>query len=118
MPPTAAPAPRSLTIVLPAYNESDRIGPALDELFEYLATAPAGVPAQVDVLVIDDGSRDDPAAIVEARAAASGASAAGASGATPPAGAPLLRVLRAPHAGKGAAVRRGMLAAEGELVIF
>src|SRR3954464_14792899 len=111
MPPTAAPAPRSLTIVLPAYNESDRIGPALDELFDYLATAPAGVPGQVDVLVIDDGSRDDTATIVEARAGA--ASGAGAS-----AGAASLRVLRAPHEGKGAAVRRGMLAAEGELVIF
>ena len=26
----------SLTIVLPAYNEAERIGPALDELFGYL----------------------------------------------------------------------------------
>ena len=27
----------SLAVVLPAYNEADRIGPALDELFGYLA---------------------------------------------------------------------------------
>ena len=26
----------SLTLVLPAYNEEDRLGPALDELFGYL----------------------------------------------------------------------------------
>ena len=30
-----APA-NTLTIVLPAYNEAERIGPALDELFGYL----------------------------------------------------------------------------------
>ena len=30
------PPPETLTIVLPAYNEADRIGPALDELFGYL----------------------------------------------------------------------------------
>ena len=28
--------PRSLTLVLPAFNEAERIGPALDELFGYL----------------------------------------------------------------------------------
>ena len=35
-PPEAAPTRPSLTIVLPAYNEAERIGPALDELFGYL----------------------------------------------------------------------------------
>ena len=32
----------SLGIVLPAYNEEARLGPALDELFEYLCSAPPG----------------------------------------------------------------------------
>ena len=107
----------SLTLVLPAYDEAARIGPALDELFGYLARrdargrdgAPgaAALPERIDVLVVDDGSTDDTATLVEARPEAGG-SIAGLS----------LRVLRVPHGGKGAAVRAGMLAAEGDIVIF
>jgi dolichyl-phosphate beta-glucosyltransferase len=107
----------SLTLVLPAYDESARIGPALDELFGYLARrdahgrdgAPgaAELPERIDVLVVDDGSTDDTAALVEARPEATG-SIPGLS----------LRVLRVPHGGKGAAVRAGMLAADGDIVIF
>src|SRR5512146_454909 len=100
MPSSGEPTPGSLTIVLPAYDEAARIGPALDELFAYLDSqpAPAGLPSRVDVLVVDDGSRDATAAIVEARPEASDR--------TPP----RLHVLRLPHSGKGAAVRAGMLA--------
>ena len=71
------PAAVSLTIVLPAYNEAERIGPALDELFGYLrrrgerardgAPGAAGLPARIDVLVVDDGSTDGTAALVAAR---------------------------------------------------
>lgn len=114
----ADPQSRStLTIVLPAYNEADRIGPALDELLGYLRErAPArrgGRSArelgQWDVLVVDDGSGDGTADIVERHAAAI-AEATG--GAAP------LRVLRRPHRGKGAAVQAGMLDATGDLVVF
>jgi dolichyl-phosphate beta-glucosyltransferase len=103
-----------VSIVLPAYNEEQRIGPALDELFDYLATAtparaggrPASDLGQVEVLVVDDGSSDETVAIVEARASA------------PSPSFPNLRVLRERHSGKGGAVRAGMLAASGEFVIF
>ena len=109
----------SLTIVLPAYNEADRIGPALDELFGYLgrrgeraregAPGAAGLPAVIDVLVVDDGSTDATAAIVAARPEASeGTNVAGAT----------LRVMTIPHGGKGAAVRAGMLAANSDVAIF
>ena len=106
------PAPESLTLVLPAYDEAARIGPALDELFAFLDAMPppAGLPAQIDVLVVDDGSRDATAAIVEARPEARPDAARP--------DAPRLHVLRAPHAGKGSAVRAGMLAATGDLVVF
>ena len=107
----------SLTVVLPAYDEAERLPGALDELFGYLGRrGPAragGRPASElgawDVLVVDDGSTDATAAIVEARPEA----AAGADGA-----APRLRVLRMPHGGKGATVRAGILAATGDLVVF
>lgn len=120
MPPSGEPTPGSLTIVLPAYNEAARIEPALDELFAYLDASPppAGLPPRIDVLVVDDGSRDATASIVEARSEAtrSEATRAGAAGAV---GAPVrLHLLREPHAGKGSAVRAGMLAATGDLVVF
>jgi dolichyl-phosphate beta-glucosyltransferase len=108
------PAP-SITIVIPAYNEAHRIERALDELFGWLNRG--GTPRAAgrssdelgawDVLVVDDGSTDDTAALVEGRPEAA-----------PRDGAPRLHVLRRPHAGKGAAVTAGVLAAEGELVVF
>lgn len=44
-----------LSIVIPAYNEAGRIGPSLDQLLAYLG----GVPFTWEVIVVDDGSRDD-----------------------------------------------------------
>lgn len=99
-----------MTIVLPAYNEAKRIGPALDDLFRYLdAPVPEGMHPRIDVLVVDDGSTDGTADIVRARPEAS----------RPVAGDQAhLTVLPVRHAGKGSAVRAGMLAATGELVVF
>ncbi len=106
-----------LTIVVPAYNEAERIGPALDELFGWLRR---GGPARStgrssddvgrwDVLVVDDGSSDDTVDIVETRPEAQRG---------PDGSPPRLRVLHRRHAGKGAAVTAGILAAEGDLVVF
>jgi dolichyl-phosphate beta-glucosyltransferase len=109
---------RTITIVLPAYNEADRIGPALDELFGYLnrrgevardgAPGAAALPERVEVLVVDDGSSDATADIVRARPEAAATSGE----------APVLRVMSVPHGGKGAAVKAGMLQAETDLVVF
>jgi len=117
--PAPAPPPRerphaSLTVVLPAYNEAERIGPALDELFQFLDDAAnvgevAGLPLKVEVLVVDDGSRDGTGSIVSGRREAQP---------NKDRPEPRLRLVRAKHAGKGAAVRTGMLAAKGDLVIF
>lgn len=107
----------SLTIVLPAYNEAARIGPALDELFGWLrrggpARSSGRSSAEIGswyVLVVDDGSEDETVSIVEGRPEAH----AGADGA-----APCLGVLKRPHVGKGAAVAAGILASNTDLVIF
>jgi dolichyl-phosphate beta-glucosyltransferase len=110
-------SPPSITIVLPAYNEAHRIERALDELFGWLERR--GTPRATgrssaelgpwDVMVVDDGSADGTADIVAARPEAA-PSAEGA--------APRLRILRRPHAGKGGAVTAGVLAAEGDLIVF
>lgn len=109
----AAGQPRAferLTLVLPAFNEEDRIGPALDELFAWLVDSLGrrGIPDEVRVLVVDDGSTDRTAHLVLDRPEASF-----------PEAAPIrLELLRVPHGGKGAAVRAGMLAADGDVIVF
>jgi dolichyl-phosphate beta-glucosyltransferase len=95
---------KSLTIVLPAYNEAERLGPALDELFANL-----GSDTSTRVLVVDDGSSDGTAGLVAARPEAASRD----DGTTGP-----LSVLSVPHGGKGAAVRAGMLAATTDLILF
>ena len=110
---------RSLTIILPAYNEEQRLEPALDELFGYLrrradrgregAPGAGHLPPSVHVLVVDDGSTDGTAALVRARPeAGKGAEGDG----------PTLELLAVSHGGKGAAVRAGMLAVDTDVVIF
>lgn len=103
-----------VSIVLPAYNEAGRISPALDELFGYLGRLGpareggrrASELGSCEVVVVDDGSTDDTVARVASYASR-----------LPPS-APPLRLLREPHRGKGGAVRVGMLAAEGDLILF
>jgi glycosyltransferase involved in cell wall biosynthesis len=108
----AAASPR-LSIVLPTYNEEARIGDALEELLSYLnleggrqrLASSAGEPDISEVLVVDDGSADRTVQLVEARIGAG-------------TGRVRMRLLREPHRGKGGAVRAGMLAATGQMVVF
>ena len=94
----AAPA---LTVILPCYNEAERLPGTLQVLLAHLSSA----PGEVEVLVVDDGSTDATVTVAEAAAAADRRVR--------------VRVLSyQPNRGKGFAVRTGMLAARGELVIF
>jgi dolichyl-phosphate beta-glucosyltransferase len=95
-----------LAIVLPAYNEAERIGPALDELFLFLATDQV-LPRPIEVLVVNDGSADATAALVGVRPEAGGALDGIA-----------LQVLTVQHGGKGAAVQAGVLHADADLIVF
>jgi glycosyltransferase involved in cell wall biosynthesis len=86
----------TLSIVIPAYNEEERLPATLDRILEYIGRSPAPV---AEILVVDDGSRDGTAALVEARGG-------------------ILRLIRNPgNRGKGYAVRNGMLAAKGDWIL-
>jgi dolichyl-phosphate beta-glucosyltransferase len=83
---------RQLSIVVPAFDEERRIGTSLAKLLGFGKDRLAGF----EVIVVDDGSRDRTAALVDDIARAE----------------PHLRLVRLPkNQGKGAAVRRGMLEA-------
>ena len=88
------------SVVIPAYNEASRLPPSLARVVEYLEAR----GTCFEVLVVDDGSSDG-----TAEAAAAVLAPLGERG----------RVLRNPtNLGKGASVRRGMLAARGARVLF
>lgn len=88
-----------LSVVIPAYNEAAVIADSVVKVAEYLERR--GRPAEL--IVVDDGSRDDTAAIVRAQAERW----------------PFVRLLcNERNGGKGDAVRRGVLAARGRFVLY
>lgn len=89
----------AVSVVIPTYNEAARIGGSLVPLDRHLQ---AHVPG-AEIVIVDDGSTDDTIAVVRRHAAAL---------ATP------VRVIACtPNRGKGFAVRTGMLAAGGHVVV-
>lgn len=94
-----SPEDRALSIVIPAYNEANRIGASLEGIAEYFA----GRPDFCEVIVIDDGSRDETARVVQSLMKVH----------------PWLRLVRNPfNTGKGWAVRTGVLSAHGARIAF
>lgn len=83
-----------LSVVVPVFNEEHGIAACAQRLTSFLDGA--GVPWEI--VIADDGSDDGTAAAASAIAARD----------------PRVRLSPGPHRGKGAAVRRGMLAATGE----
>ena len=92
--------PLALSIVIPAYNEERRLPATLHTVLAWLD---ANACRDAEVLVVDDGSTDATAAVVEIRAGQE----------------PRLRLVRNPgNRGKGYAIRSGMLAAKGDWILF
>ncbi len=87
-----------LSVVIPAYNEAARLPSTLEKVMDYLGRQ----PYTCEVLVVDDGSEDRTASIVEEAATRY----------------PHLILIRNPHRGKGYAVRTGMLAARGRFILY
>jgi dolichyl-phosphate beta-glucosyltransferase len=91
---------RSLSIIIPAYNEETRLPLTLRTVTAWLAQRSW---AFCELLVVDDGSRDGTVAVAQEFAQAG----------------TCLRVLKNPgNRGKGYAVRNGMLEARGDWVLF
>jgi dolichyl-phosphate beta-glucosyltransferase len=87
-----------LSVLVPAYNEAARIGASLDAIAGWLDRR----GDQAEIVVCDDGSSDETAAIVADRAR----------------GDARIRLERLPvNRGKGAAVGRGVEVARGDLVL-
>jgi dolichyl-phosphate beta-glucosyltransferase len=85
--------PPYLSVVIPAYNEEHRLGPTLARVQEYLA----GQSYTYEIIVVDNASKDRTAEVAKA------------------AGVEVIPELRR---GKGVAVRTGMLAAQGDYILF
>nr|WP_211265877.1 bifunctional polysaccharide deacetylase/glycosyltransferase family 2 protein [Actinacidiphila oryziradicis] len=81
-----------VTVVVPAYNEQECITNTLLSL--------AGSDYPIEVIVVDDGSTDDTAAIVEEL------------------GLPMVRLICQPNRGKSVALNTGVAAASNELIVM
>ena len=90
-----------LSIVIPAFNEAERIRQALDSAAAYFGSA--GI--SFELLVVNDGSTDDTAGVVEAWRRER-------------ADAPALQLITIAHQGKGGAVRAGVMAATGDVILM
>jgi dolichyl-phosphate beta-glucosyltransferase len=87
------------SIVIPAYNEGKRLAPTLEKVLAYVGQQ--GWDAEV--IVVNDGSRDNTAEIVGKFAEVN----------------PQVRLVEnSGNRGKGYSVRNGMLKAQGEVIVF
>jgi dolichyl-phosphate beta-glucosyltransferase len=87
------------SIIIPAYNETARIGSALTQVLHCVRER--NWPAEI--LVVNDGSVDDTTAVVQRFAAAN----------------PQVRLIEnGENRGKGYSVRHGVLSASGDIVMF
>lgn len=86
-----------LSIVIPAYNEAARIVPTIGAIASHVSD----LGFDWELIIADDGSKDNTVFLVEDLKLAN------------------VHVLKAEkNGGKGSAVRRGMLAAKGQFVLF
>ena len=86
-----------LSIVVPAFNEAERIGNSIRQIENFMRKS----PISCELIVVDDGSNDSTSDIVTQ------------------AQVPGLRLLqRADNRGKGYTIRQGVLAASGTYVLF
>ena len=87
------------SIIIPAYNESQRIIASLDKIIAYATEQQWGA----EIIVVNDGSRDNTAELVREYAKAH----------------PMVKLIENPgNRGKGYTVRNGMMHAHGDILLF
>lgn len=87
------------SIVIPAYNESARLGATLEKVLGFVRAK----DWNAEIVVVNDGSRDNTTGIIQSFAAAN----------------PAVRLIENPgNRGKGYSVRNGMLQARGQIILF
>ena len=86
--------PPLLSIIVPAHNEENRLPQSLEAILEFVHTQ----PYESEIIIVENGSSDHTAQISQDYASRH----------------PEIQALQEPVAGKGLAVRRGMLAAKGD----
>lgn len=91
----------SLSIVIPVFNEADRITPTLEDIFSKVGK----FSKKYEVIIVDDGSTDDMVVRVRQRFALLYQNGE-------------LNILSGLHQGKGGAVKKGMLIAQNDWVLF
>jgi dolichyl-phosphate beta-glucosyltransferase len=93
------PAAPELSIIIPSYNEEARLPATLSRIAAYARSSNRAI----EVIVVDDGSRDDTAAVAEKFRSEI----------------PSLRIVsNGKNRGKGYSVRHGMQEAQGDIVLF
>lgn len=91
----------SLSIVIPAFEESERLGGSVREILAYIETQ----KLNAELIVVDDGSGDDTARVAEKSFAE-----------FPSIAAKVVRYEK--NRGKGFAVKTGLLEADGDIALF
>jgi len=91
-----------LSVVIPAYNEANRLPSTLVEIVGYLSDHSQWLPAEI--LVVDDGSTDDTAPVVNRAETADGVT--------------VTCMVHSHNRGKGAAVRTGFAASRGSSILL
>jgi len=88
-----------ISIVVPAYNEEKRIKPTLKKIYDYFEKS----RLQFEIIIVDDGSKDDTEKVVREFTQTHSE---------------VKLIKHEKNQGKGAAVKTGVLASKGNLVLF
>lgn len=87
-----------LSVIVPAFNEEQRLPSTLESIREYLCNQ----PYEAELIIVDDGSDDRTVEVVKSFTNAGDC----------------MRLVEQEHLGKAAAVRAGILASRGENILF
>lgn len=90
----------NISLIIPAYNEEQRLAPFLDSLTSFIQQHPGMLQ---EIILVDDGSKDKTVTVAQSYTGKI----------------PILKILRQEkNRGKGAAIRAGVMQATGSEIVF